>query len=320
MGIQVDHGGEAQQPRRAEAAAIRKRARQHGVALRLAAVITWIPPGRPLRRPLSVRPVVHESLGAAADRPILRGLPPATLLRHRRAHPSGRRSVPCFARLFPGSRLRATGAALARARVVLPGRRMARLLAMALAAVLPVALFVDATIGGEGLQNFLGVIALILAPLALRARGQQRWRLAAWLGLVLGLCLLTKISGTPLFVAIGRGAGRAARSSGTSAPRHASAAPPRSALLARRVALAVWGPLLARNIRVTGNPFPTSFDTVQADEQELREGQGGAGLSLARIRLSSAPGKSTAVRSGRPRLRRTPGSFPCWWPAPSATT
>ena len=147
----------------------------------------------------------------------------------------------------------------------LPGRRMARLVAMALAAVLPVALFMDVTIGGEGLQNFLSVIVLILAPLALRARGRQRWRLAAWLGLVLGLCLLTKISGTALFVALGAAVlaeQLASRSSPTERPGRAA-----PFALSLAVALIIAAPLLVRNIRATGKPFPTSFDTVQADQQ-----------------------------------------------------
>ena len=147
----------------------------------------------------------------------------------------------------------------------LPGRRMARLVAMALAAVLPVALFMDVTIGGEGLQNFLSVIVLILGPWALRARGRQRWRLAAWLGLVLGLCLLTKISGTALFVALGLAVLAEQLVSQTSAGERLGRAAPFA--LSLGVALAVSGPLLVRNIRLTGKPFPTSFDTVQADQQ-----------------------------------------------------
>jgi hypothetical protein len=149
----------------------------------------------------------------------------------------------------------------------LPDRRMARLLALALSAVLPVALFMDVTIGGEGLQNFLSVIVLILAPLTLRAHGRRRWSLAAWLGLVLGLCLLTKISGTALFVAIGLAVLAElfmSRDVGV-ADRFARAAP---FALSLGVALAVSGPLLVRNIRVVGKPFPTSFDTVQANQQD----------------------------------------------------
>ena len=142
---------------------------------------------------------------------------------------------------------------------------MARLLALALAAVLPVALFMDVTIGGEGLQNFLSVIALILMPLALRARARQRWRLAAWLGLVFGLCLLTKISGTALFVALGAAVLAEQLISRLSATERFGRVAPFALTLG--VALAISGPLLVRNIRVTGKPFPTSFDTVQADEQ-----------------------------------------------------
>ncbi len=34
------------------------------------------------------------------------------------------------------------------------------------------------------------------------------------------------------------------------------------------VALAIWSPVLVRNLRGTGKPFPTSFDGVQANEQD----------------------------------------------------
>jgi hypothetical protein len=149
----------------------------------------------------------------------------------------------------------------------LPGRRMARLLAMALAAVLPVALFMDVTIGGEGLQNVLSIIVLMLAPLALRARGRLRWQLAAGLGVVLGLCLLTKISGVALFVAIGTAVlAEQLFSPHVSAAERAARASP--FVLSVAVALVVWSPVLVRNLRGTGKPFPTSFDTVQANEQD----------------------------------------------------
>ena len=144
---------------------------------------------------------------------------------------------------------------------------MARLVALALAAVLPVALFMDVTIGGEGLQNLLSLMVLILASLALRARRRQRWYLAGWLGLALGLCLLTKISATALFAAIGLAVLLEQRTfdDASAAERLGRVTP---FALAFALALAMSGPLLVRNIRATGQPFPTSFDTVQANQQD----------------------------------------------------
>jgi hypothetical protein len=149
----------------------------------------------------------------------------------------------------------------------LPGRRMTRLLAMALAAVLPVAVFMDVTVGGEELQNVFSIIALILAPLALRARGPQRRNLCIWLGVVLGLCLLTKISGTALFAAIGLAVlAEQLWSSGLSVSERLRRLGP--FVLCGAVALAIWSPVLRRNLRGAGKPFPTSFDGVQANEQD----------------------------------------------------
>jgi len=148
----------------------------------------------------------------------------------------------------------------------LPFRRMARLVAMALAAVLPVALFTDVTLGGEALQNFLCVIALLLAPRALRAKRAQRWRIAGYLGLVLGLCMLTKISGIALFGAIGLAVvAQVVFEQGTVAERFRRAAP---FALTLAVAIAVFSPVLVRNVRGAGTPFPSSFDTSEKREMD----------------------------------------------------
>jgi len=144
----------------------------------------------------------------------------------------------------------------------LPFRRMARLAAMALAAVLPVALFTDVTLGGEALQNLLCVIALLLAPRALRARRGERWKVAGYLGLVLGLCMLTKISGIALFGAIGLAVVAEALLEGRGVAERLLRAAPFALTLA--VALAIFSPVLVRNIRGAGTPFPSSFDTSEA--------------------------------------------------------
>jgi 4-amino-4-deoxy-L-arabinose transferase-like glycosyltransferase len=144
----------------------------------------------------------------------------------------------------------------------LPGRRMARLVALALAAVLPVAYFMDVTLGGEGLQNLLSVIALLLAPRALRAEGGRRWTLAATLGLMLGLCMLTKISAVALFGAIGLAMlAQFVWEHRAVAERFRRAAP---FVLTLVVAFALWSPVLVRNVRAAHTPFPSSFDLSEA--------------------------------------------------------
>ncbi len=80
----------------------------------------------------------------------LSGLSRPALLRARGPDPPARRPLPCAAVLLRGALVGTAGVALGcRARAYLPGRRMTRLLAMALAAVLPVAVFMDVTVGGE---------------------------------------------------------------------------------------------------------------------------------------------------------------------------
>ena len=148
----------------------------------------------------------------------------------------------------------------------LPYRRMARLAAMALAAVLPVALFTDVTLGGEALQNFLCVVALLLAPRALAAEGGRRWKIAGYLGLVLGLCMLTKISGIALFGALGLGVlAQALFDERSPADRLLRVAP---FALTLAVALAVFSPVLMRNLRGAHTPFPSSFETSEASQMD----------------------------------------------------
>ncbi len=166
--------------------------------------------------------------------------------------------------VFGGGRLALLWAGL---ELYLPGRRMARLVAMALAAILPAALFMDVSIGAEALQSFLATLALLLAPLALRAKGRERWYRALGLGLVLGLSLLTKISVLAVLFAVGVSAlGESLLPrSGTPADRLRRAAPFAASLA---LALAIVAPLLVRNVRAVGKPFLTSFDTFQAKDQD----------------------------------------------------
>jgi hypothetical protein len=148
----------------------------------------------------------------------------------------------------------------------LPGRRLARLWALTLAAVLPVALFTDVTLGGEVLQNLLSVIALLLAPRMLRAQGGARWRVAGTLGLVLGLCVLTKISAMTLFAAIGLALLVQVVFEGRTLGERLRLAAPFALTLA--VAFALLAPVLVRNVRGAGTPFPSSFDTSEAKQMD----------------------------------------------------
>jgi hypothetical protein len=76
----------------------------------------------------------------------------------------------------------------------LPGRRTARLIALASAALLPVAVHVDALVSPEPLAAFLVATGLVPAALVLGGRTAHPCRLATLGGLALGLAVITKAS------------------------------------------------------------------------------------------------------------------------------
>jgi hypothetical protein len=80
---------------------------------------------------------------------------------------------------------------------------LARLTALALAAVFPTSVFIDGMETGEALSNLLCAVALFLGAASFERLGLWRARGAALTGLVLGLALLTKVSATTLVAAIG---------------------------------------------------------------------------------------------------------------------
>jgi hypothetical protein len=85
----------------------------------------------------------------------------------------------------------------------LPRRRLARCAGLALASVMPCSLMLDGLISNESLSNLLGTLVFILMMEIFRKPAGKRLRLAAWLGVVLGLGLLTKISAVALALGVG---------------------------------------------------------------------------------------------------------------------
>lgn len=76
----------------------------------------------------------------------------------------------------------------------LPRFRVARLVGLTLAAVLPGAVHMDGMLFGEGLSCLIHAAILLLIPFALAREGSLRWVFALWLGVLFGLAFLTKIS------------------------------------------------------------------------------------------------------------------------------
>jgi 4-amino-4-deoxy-L-arabinose transferase-like glycosyltransferase len=143
-------------------------------------------------------------------------------------------------------------------RLALPGKRVAQLGALALACVLPASVQLDGMVGGEPLSGCLAALAMLLVLLIFRADGRRRWRLAGLLGICLALALMTKLSALVLLAAIAFGAAAEWLAGPPSlAARGRRAAP---WLLAAAIVLAITGWYFARNQRLYGRPFVTSFE------------------------------------------------------------
>jgi hypothetical protein len=147
----------------------------------------------------------------------------------------------------------------------LVGYRLARIVALALAAVLPAAVHLTGMLNAEGLNSFLSLLALVLGA-ELGARSPWRpYLLAVGLGLVLGLGMLTKISVLVIITVVFAGGGlkllwdlRERRS----LARAARLAAPWA--VAGAVLLATCGWYFARNQRLYGKAILTGFDGVDS--------------------------------------------------------
>jgi len=147
----------------------------------------------------------------------------------------------------------------------LPESRLARVVALATASVLPTAVHLDGMVTNEALGMLLAAIALLLSPFAVQAARGGRAARAVGLGFVLGLAVLTKFTAgvlvVGLLVAIGLEIARAA------APLAALRTRMRPLLAGALVFTAVCGWYLARNKLLTGMFAPTAFDGSQKINQ-----------------------------------------------------
>jgi hypothetical protein len=140
----------------------------------------------------------------------------------------------------------------------LPRARVARLSALALAAVLAASVHIDGMVYPEATSGMLLTAAMLLTPSVFRRRGWSRWRMASCLGLVLGLAMLTKISGIVIICALGLTAALEFLFSREDWPTRSSQLLSWAWMLV--VCVGVCGWYFARNVRDYGRPFVTSFD------------------------------------------------------------
>ncbi len=140
--------------------------------------------------------------------------------------------------------------------------RFARVVALVVAATLPASVHIDGLVTPETLSKLLSMISLVLAAMLLQSpHPRRRMELAVWLGLSLGLGLLTKVSATSLLPAFGIAAlGDAAYFAGDLRAKARRLAP---MIVAFVLAAAPAVPLIIDNVRSAGHPLPTSFDAYQ---------------------------------------------------------
>ena len=84
----------------------------------------------------------------------------------------------------------------------LPESRLARLVALFTAAVLPVGVQLDGMVTNETLSMLLCALAIVALPAAVEGARAGQVKPSAWLGLWIGLALITKISASALLLAL----------------------------------------------------------------------------------------------------------------------
>lgn len=138
--------------------------------------------------------------------------------------------------------------------------RAARLGAIALATILPVMIHMDGMLTNEVGSNLFAVGVVVLVPKAFSVEGRKRWWLAAAIGVVVSLQLLTKISALTAIAVIG---GAVFLELVLPQPRawreRIKRALPFTLVVLIPIVLTGW--YFGRNVRDYGKPFISSFDS-----------------------------------------------------------
>jgi 4-amino-4-deoxy-L-arabinose transferase-like glycosyltransferase len=130
---------------------------------------------------------------------------------------------------------------------------LARIFALALAAVMPASIHLDGMINCEGMLGFWSAAAMVLTLTTFAAEGRKRLAWAGALGLALGLALLSKVSSLSLLGGVGLAAlVELARGGGL------KRALPLAAVLAGAALVSGW--YFAHNVSLYGKPFLAGYD------------------------------------------------------------
>jgi hypothetical protein len=141
----------------------------------------------------------------------------------------------------------------------LPESRLARVIALATAALIPAALQLDGMITNETLSILLCALALVAAPAAIRGARTGVLRPVVWLAVWVGLALITKVSATMLVLAVVLAVGREIAVAGAGW-RPALRARARSLAMGGAVVVALAGWFFVRNQILYGEPSPTGYE------------------------------------------------------------
>lgn len=141
----------------------------------------------------------------------------------------------------------------------LPEWRLARVIALLTASIIPASVQQDGMVTNEGLSGLLCALALVMAPQAVRASRSGEVRPALWLGLWLGLALMAKLSAAALIVAVLL-AVVVDVVRGDQPLREALSARARPLLAGGLIIAALSGWFFMRNQILYGKPAPTGYD------------------------------------------------------------
>lgn len=140
----------------------------------------------------------------------------------------------------------------------LPERRLARVAALLLAAVIPCSLHIDGMVSNEGLNSLFCTIVLFLAVEAFRSQGTRRVWLCAGLGLALGAALMVKVSALVLVLLFLAGAAiEWATAPGSLRAKLERALP---IIAAIEIGLLLSLPIQSRNQLKTRHLYPFGYD------------------------------------------------------------
>jgi Dolichyl-phosphate-mannose-protein mannosyltransferase len=143
----------------------------------------------------------------------------------------------------------------------LPESRMARVVALFTAAVIPTGVQLDGMVSNEPLSTLLCALAIVAAPAAVEGARTGRMKPFAWVAVWLGLALLTKFSASALILALGAAlALDVAR--GPEPWRRALHVRWKPIAVGAAIVVALAGWFFVRNQILYGQPAPTGYEGI----------------------------------------------------------